>query len=54
VHNGIIENYKELREELIFLGHIFVSDTDSEVIAHLLERYYDVEQKNIKKTVIET
>jgi glutamine---fructose-6-phosphate transaminase (isomerizing) len=54
VHNGIIENYKELREELIFLGHIFISDTDSEVIAHLLERYYDAEQKNVKKTVIET
>jgi glutamine---fructose-6-phosphate transaminase (isomerizing) len=53
VHNGIIENYKELKEELIFLGHIFISDTDSEVIAHLLERYY-AEQKNIKKTVIET
>jgi glucosamine--fructose-6-phosphate aminotransferase (isomerizing) len=53
VHNGIIENYRELREELIFLGHIFISDTDSEVIAHLLERYY-AEQKNIKKTIIET
>jgi glucosamine--fructose-6-phosphate aminotransferase (isomerizing) len=53
VHNGIIENYKELREELIFLGHTFISDTDSEVIAHLLERYYSG-QKNIKKTVIET
>ncbi len=53
VHNGIIENYRELREELIFLGHIFISDTDSEVIAHLLERYY-AEQKNIKKTIIQT
>ena len=53
VHNGIIENYKELREELIFLGHTFISDTDSEVIAHLLERYYSG-RKNIKKTVIET
>lgn len=53
VHNGIIENYKELKEELISLGHTFISDTDSEVIAHLLERYYSG-QKNIKKTVIET
>jgi glutamine---fructose-6-phosphate transaminase (isomerizing) len=53
VHNGIIENYKELREELIFLGHTFISDTDSEVITHLLERYYSG-RKNIKKTVIET
>ncbi len=37
VHNGIIENYKELREELIRKGHKFESDTDSEVIAHLIE-----------------
>jgi glucosamine--fructose-6-phosphate aminotransferase (isomerizing) len=37
VHNGIIENYKELKEELIEKGHKFRSDTDSEVIAHLIE-----------------
>ncbi|MEO9363882.1 MAG: glutamine--fructose-6-phosphate transaminase (isomerizing), partial [Nitrososphaera sp.] len=37
VHNGIIENYKELKEELIKAGHVFSSETDSEVIAHLLE-----------------
>jgi glucosamine--fructose-6-phosphate aminotransferase (isomerizing) len=53
VHNGIIENHKELREELIGIGHIFKSDTDSEVIAHLLEKYY-VDQKDIKKAVIDT
>ena len=41
VHNGIIENYAELRKELISEGHIFTSDTDSEIIAHLLEKYYD-------------
>lgn len=39
VHNGIIENYAELREELAVLGHVFCSQTDSEVIAHLLELY---------------
>lgn len=39
VHNGIIENYKVLREQLIGLGHKFVSDTDSEVLAHLIEQY---------------
>ncbi len=39
VHNGIIENYQELKEELIKEGHIFKSETDSEVIAHLLEKY---------------
>ena len=53
VHNGIIENHKELKEELIGIGHIFKSDTDSEVIAHLLEKYY-VDQKDIKKAVIDT
>lgn len=37
IHNGIIENHRELREELIARGHRFVSDTDSEVIAHLIE-----------------
>lgn len=37
VHNGIIENYRQLREELEKEGHRFSSETDSEVIAHLLE-----------------
>lgn len=37
VHNGIIENYKDLRDRLVEKGHAFISDTDSEVIAHLIE-----------------
>jgi len=37
VHNGVIENHKELKEELLSRGHIFTSSTDSEVIAHLIE-----------------
>lgn len=37
VHNGIIENYKALKAELQKAGHIFSSDTDSEVLAHLIE-----------------
>jgi glucosamine--fructose-6-phosphate aminotransferase (isomerizing) len=37
VHNGIIENYQELRQELVSKGHRFTSDTDTEVIPHLLE-----------------
>ena len=41
VHNGIIENYAELRAELIAEGHKFASQTDSEVIVHLLDFYYD-------------
>ncbi|HEC96193.1 MAG TPA: glutamine--fructose-6-phosphate transaminase (isomerizing) [Euryarchaeota archaeon] len=39
VHNGIIDNYKELREELEAKGHKFHSETDSEVVAHLIEEY---------------
>ena len=38
VHNGIIENFAELRQELAGFGHVFQSDTDTEVIAHLLTR----------------
>ena len=41
VHNGIIENYKELKEELIEAGHKFVSQTDTEVIVHMFEYYFN-------------
>lgn len=41
VHNGIIENYRSLRELLIQKGHKFTSDTDTEILAHLIEEYYD-------------
>ncbi|ADI75094.1 glucosamine/fructose-6-phosphate aminotransferase, isomerizing (plasmid) [Methanohalobium evestigatum Z-7303] len=40
VHNGIIENYQQLKEELIEAGYEFRSETDTEVIAHLLNSYY--------------
>jgi glutamine---fructose-6-phosphate transaminase (isomerizing) len=53
VHNGIIENYSELKQELSVLGHAFKSQTDSEVIAHLLELNYSNE-RNIKKAMIKT
>ncbi len=39
VHNGIVENYRELKDELIAGGAVFNSDTDTEVIVHLIERY---------------
>lgn len=39
VHNGIIENYRALREELEAEGHVFASDTDTEVVVHLVELY---------------
>ncbi|MEM2991465.1 MAG: glutamine--fructose-6-phosphate transaminase (isomerizing) [Halobacteria archaeon] len=41
VHNGIIENYYELKEELIKKGHKFNSETDTEVLAHLIEENYN-------------
>jgi glucosamine--fructose-6-phosphate aminotransferase (isomerizing) len=37
VHNGIVENYLELKRELIAQGHVFVTETDTEIIAHLIE-----------------
>jgi glucosamine--fructose-6-phosphate aminotransferase (isomerizing) len=40
VHNGIIENYHLLKKELLQEGHRFLSDTDTEVIAHLIEKFY--------------
>jgi glucosamine--fructose-6-phosphate aminotransferase (isomerizing) len=38
VHNGIVENYLELKRELIAQGHVFITETDTEVIAHLIEQ----------------
>ena len=40
VHNGIIENYASLKNELIKEGHSFRSQTDTEVIVHLIEKFY--------------
>ncbi len=47
VHNGIIENYIEIREELISKGHKFFSETDSEVIVHLISNYIEKGMDNI-------
>ncbi|MFV1994652.1 MAG: glutamine--fructose-6-phosphate transaminase (isomerizing), partial [Verrucomicrobiales bacterium] len=41
VHNGVIENYQVLRDELVAQGHEFHSQTDSEVLAHLVGKFYD-------------
>jgi len=41
VHNGVILNYQTLRKRLTEEGHTFISDTDTEVIPHLIEKYYD-------------
>ena len=41
VHNGVISNFQKLKQQLISEGHTFVSETDTEVIPHLIEKYYD-------------
>ena len=51
VHNGIIENFAELREELIAAGYTFQSETDTEVIVHLLESF---DGGDLKTTVMRT
>ena len=51
VHNGIIENYMSLREELIRDGYHFESETDTEVIVHLIEMYY---KGNMQKALLKT
>lgn len=55
VHNGIIENYEELREELQKRGYEFLSQTDTEVIAHLVEWEYRTASsllEAVQKTVV--
>ncbi|MCD4780202.1 MAG: glutamine--fructose-6-phosphate transaminase (isomerizing) [Candidatus Omnitrophica bacterium] len=54
VHNGIIENYESLKKDLIKKGHKFISDTDTEVIVHLISDFYNGDifhatQKAVKK-----
>ena len=41
VHNGIIENFQDLKDELEAAGHVMASDTDTEVVAHLITQYLD-------------
>ncbi|SFL95443.1 glutamine--fructose-6-phosphate transaminase (isomerizing) [Halanaerobium salsuginis] len=50
VHNGIIENFRELKQELIAAGHEFNSETDTEVAAHLISSYY---QADLKEAVLQ-
>ena len=47
IHNGIIENYAALKEELMSNGHVFKSETDTEVLVHLIEEIKDVENVSL-------
>lgn len=52
IHNGIIENYLALRRQLLADGHIFRSETDTEVLAHLVEHHYRGDLKQALRQVI--
>src|SRR5271156_5124186 len=52
VHNGIVENYLALKQELTEQGHRFVTETDTEVIAHLVEKYYDGNLENAVRDAV--
>lgn len=54
VHNGIIENYAAIKKALIELGHIFVSETDTEVMVHLIEQYQIADNLSLEAAVIKT
>ncbi|MEI6488499.1 MAG: glutamine--fructose-6-phosphate transaminase (isomerizing) [Bacteroidota bacterium] len=51
IHNGIIENYGPLKEELKKRGHVFMSDTDTEVLIHLIEDIFQKEQVRLGEAV---
>ena len=53
VHNGIIENFSDLKKDLISDGYTFQSDTDTEVIANLIQKNFD-QTSDIKQTMIDT
>jgi len=53
VHNGVIENYQSLREQLIGQGHVFASQTDTEVLAHLVGAAFDKAATRDKSALVE-
>lgn len=54
VHNGIIENYGAIKKALIELGHTFKSETDTEVMVHLIEHYQQTDNLSLEAAVIKT
>ena len=54
IHNGIIENFQQLKNELLEQGHVFQSETDTEVLPHLIEQYLDEEKISLEEAIIKT
>ena len=54
MHNGIIENYGAIKKPLIELGHTFKSETDTEVLVHLIEHYQMTDNLSLEAAVIKT
>src|SRR5580698_6771611 len=54
VHNGIVENYLELKHELMAQGHKFVTETDTEIIAHLIEKFSEAKGTTLEEAVLKT
>jgi glucosamine--fructose-6-phosphate aminotransferase (isomerizing) len=52
VHNGIVENYLALKQQLTQEGHKFVTETDTEIIAHLVEKYFDGNLENAVRDAV--
>ncbi len=52
VHNGIIENYKVLKKALVEKGHKFKTETDSEVLVHLIEEFHNEDERNLQSAVV--
>src|SRR4051794_15879725 len=51
VHNGIVENYVTLKKQLLAEGHKFVTETDTEIIAHLIEKYFSAGRVSLEDAV---
>jgi glucosamine--fructose-6-phosphate aminotransferase (isomerizing) len=54
IHNGIIENFQQLKNELLEQDHFFQSETDTEVLPHLIEQFMDEEKISLEEAIIKT
>ncbi len=54
IHNGIVENFQELKEELLQQGHVFQSETDTELIPHMIEQLVKKENHSLQNAIIQT